>query len=204
MAILQGIKLKDDETVHQLDYESGVGNKPELVKSWNDLEDKPFEVIGSTEVDILAEQEVTAEYVPDGELAMSTNAGFLGLKTGETYLVNYDGVIYECVGFESDGNVGIGNGVLGGLEDTGEPFLIGDTTTEESDDSAWMLLTLNDTETTTHTVRIYQSSEDVKTLDPKFVDAYTKEETMNLFVSAREEVTNLIVSSITSALNTEV
>lgn len=71
---------------------------------------------------ILAEQEVTGfSTATSVELACSGE-----LVAGETYNVIWDSVEYACVAYDApDGScVAIGNGVLGELSDTGEPFII--------------------------------------------------------------------------------
>lgn len=56
--------------------------------------------------------------------------GSMGIVSGEKYTVVWDGVSYECEAMDANfggvDGIGIGNFGMIGLENTGEPFLIGD------------------------------------------------------------------------------
>lgn len=177
MSILKGIKLKDDETVHQLDYETGVANKPKIITSYNDLTGKPFYTEQGEEVDLLPSQELT--FNSDMQYVIEKTFSY---EEGKTYKVEFDGTTYECACQELvDGDYviyAIGNLVFLGMEDTGEPFV---SFTNDSDNIFGIMIM--DTTTLTHTVRIYQGGEVVHQLDSKYVDAYTKEEIDTMFNS---------------------
>ncbi|MBQ7875249.1 MAG: hypothetical protein IJ306_08870 [Oscillospiraceae bacterium] len=74
---------------------------------------------------------------------------------GEYYKVVWDGTEYECIGQDAssvvEGATFIGNAAGWGLEGKGEPFIIGGQTT-----SPMNIMCLTDTESTPHTVAIYQ------------------------------------------------
>lgn len=54
------------------------------------------------------------------------------LIKGNTYTVKFDGNTYECVAYELDGVICIGNAMLlGGIGGNNEPFLIGPQLTPE-------------------------------------------------------------------------
>lgn len=54
------------------------------------------------------------------------------LKKGYTYTVKFDGNTYECVAYEFNGIICIGNAKLvGGIGGNNEPFLIGPAVTAE-------------------------------------------------------------------------
>jgi hypothetical protein len=80
------------------------------------------------------------------------------LKAGETYMVEWDGHVYECVGqdvsaiFGVTGSVAIGNGALVGLPSNNEPFIIG----KFNGDWKGYISTTDTTGDKSHTVRIYQ------------------------------------------------
>lgn len=47
------------------------------------------------------------------------------IRAGKMYTVIFDGVSYDCVAFDYDGTLGLGNlSFLGGGDDSGEPFLL--------------------------------------------------------------------------------
>ena len=95
--------------------------------SWNDLKDRPF--YEEVKEEIL--QEATIELWKEGDSFVKYDIpAFLPLpqlENGETYLVVWDGVEYECVAFAEDGkkpSITIGNDRLwqNSGKDTGEPF----------------------------------------------------------------------------------
>ena len=54
------------------------------------------------------------------------------LKKGYTYTVKFDGNTYECVAYEFNGVICIGNAKLvGGIGGNNEPFFIGEVTTPD-------------------------------------------------------------------------
>lgn len=180
MAILNGINIKGTEEVHQLDYNKAIANKPLLVKSFNDLEGKPF----YTEVNkyiIFEEQDVQFVAMSEGGLQ---GYGYIhnppiGINGNLDCIVEWDGVGYRCTPMvesdtEESKEIYVGNlGFLGG-EDTGEPFLILDNL------QMTVFATIAEG---THKVCVHQSDEVVHQLEPKYVNAFTKEETLMLLNS---------------------
>ena len=130
------------------------------------------DILGNGEVDI-----VPYTVLPATEFDEMTYFGFWGtgimpapatLNLGETYIVEWNGDIYECPAQDAsmimEGVVGLGDGSIMGAEGNGEPFIIG----IPEDMSGVMCLSLFDTEPTVHTVRIYQ----VKNKIEKVIDDY--------------------------------
>ena len=76
------------------------------------------------------------------------------LIVGETYMVEWDGEIFECVALDGSslmaGAVFVGNAAPFGLEGNNEPFAIADV------GANLMIACLTDTEPTAHTARVYQ------------------------------------------------
>ena len=88
------------------------------VTSWNDLQDRPFEKIEDDFAVLMEEQAITFS---DGQCVAPVN---IDLIVGKTYRVTFDGVTYDCVCADVEGQVSyIGNGSLIGVEDTSEPFI---------------------------------------------------------------------------------
>ncbi len=105
-------------------------NIPDGVKSWNDLEDKPF---GNVVEDgyIIPEKTVAVDMGDDGDLQgfLITEKPNAPLVVGNTYTVRWNGADYNCVAFESDaegfeGAVLLGNTALVNGEYSEEPFII--------------------------------------------------------------------------------
>lgn len=88
------------------------------VSSWNDLTDKPF---GEKENVIFPETTVTFTPMEEegGMFFVFMTAFPTAFKPFEYYTVNYNGVDYTC---KSSENGMVGNGLVDGGEDTGEPF----------------------------------------------------------------------------------
>ena len=176
MAILKGIKLSGSDEEHQIDYDTGIGNKPTLVKSFNDLEDKPFYSENGT-VEIVPIQDYVFESQEDGSIALQFDfkAPF---EVGKTYDIEWDGTTYNCVSqaVDADGAtaIAIGNGLLVDGTDTGEPFVIMYLSIGEV--LVFGVVSVYDTEATTHHFGITQTGEIVHKLDSKYVDAYTRGE----------------------------
>lgn len=81
---------------------------------------------GAEEVYILPESELTFEMSED----LGMNIAFIEFAhdfvVGETYAVNFGGTVYNCTCVASeDGSLLLGNLAAFGLEDTGEPFVLG-------------------------------------------------------------------------------
>ena len=187
MSILKGIKLKGDATTHQLDYEQGVANKPKIVTSWNDLEDKPFHDDGEArEViveEVALELEENTSRVGMYEISYP-NENPLGLKfvEGETLIYIWNGVEYECTTtkiVDSDGifvykigneSFNTDNGV-----DTGEPFFISLLGTLQTP----IVQVRIDSNVQNATLEVQRAYKTVQTIDGKYVkDMYYSEESV--------------------------
>lgn len=84
--------------------------------------------------------EVTAEISSD----ISTFPTTIGMVSGATYKVNWNGVEYNCIAIDTPDGVLIGNiGLVTGTGDTGEPFVLG--TVEEDGSYIALALSLNGT-----------------------------------------------------------
>ena len=86
------------------------------VSSWNDLTDKPFY---DDYVTILEETEL--ELIENQGIAMAMISLPIEANAGDEFIVNHNGVDYRCV---ANADAIIGNSVMSGLEDTGEPFAV--------------------------------------------------------------------------------
>lgn len=160
MSILKGIKLKGDETIHQLDYEEGIGNKPFYVDGMEYVEHD----------ELMSSQEFTFKESTDGEYYASLENPIL-MKKDNAYRVTWDGTSYDCICKEylyGDGVLVhmLGNGKISGdeYEESSEPFAIGTMA-----NIATSIMT-NDT-ATTHTVRVVEVEEveSIHYLDSKFI-----------------------------------
>ena len=190
MGVLNGITIKGSEEVHQLDYEKAIANKPPIVKSYNDLKDlptlvesfndlkdKPFYTEGGQYI-LFEEQEVQFVAMSDGGMQGNgyIQSPSIDINGSLDCSIRWDGILYSCTPVvdsdtEESKEIYVGNlGFLGG-EDTGEPFLI--------IDNLEMTIFASPTEGA-HTVYISQSDEVVHQLDPKYVNAFTKQEILML------------------------
>lgn len=132
---------------------------------------------GSGGVEVLAKQDIVVEYAEEDSGCFAINNGALNLKSGNTYLINFDEVSYECVPITIEGVTFMGNMTAIELEDSGEPFVI----MEHPEEGVWLLATF-DTETTTHSVQISL----INTLDDKVL--FPRQP---LFFSSNSEFGNL-------------
>lgn len=173
MAVLKGIKFTDSDEVHKLDYEEAIENKPRLVKSFNDLEDKPFYTEGNKYI-LFEEQDVPFVAMSEGGLQGYgyIQSPSIDIDGNLDCFVEWYGITYRCTPMvdsdtEESKEIYVGNlGFLGG-DDTGEPFLILDNL------QMTVFATIAEG---THKVCVYQSDEVVHQLDPKYVNAFTKQE----------------------------
>lgn len=138
------------------------------VSSWNDLTDKPFGEEYVTETVFTRDPLTGFEYnsVYSCYFCPIPLTPFI-LEDGETYRIVWDGTTYESTALTANVSgttfVCVGNGIVIGGPNTGEPFAIGYNTA-----NGWMnffALTAGES----HTVGIYRDSTVVKTIDPKFL-----------------------------------
>lgn len=132
------------------------------VSSWNDLTDKPF-YEESGKVEVLAECQPS--WSSDWE-AYAITEGAPALVAGEAYVINWNGVEYECVAQDLSammpGTVACGDlNAFGVPIGNGEPFMIMFTNGE--------LVIAPLDETADPTISIYQNGTIVHTLDPKYL-----------------------------------
>lgn len=108
---------------------------------------------------------VSVEVSDGGSFDGSAVYGPITLIAGDTYIVTFDGVEYECVARDNNGAPEIGNASIPGAgDDTGEPFLVG------ARRDIWMLFGTNPGE---HTMSIDHLARDFKRLDEKFMPLLT-------------------------------
>lgn len=148
------------------------------VTSWNDLEDKPFYVTEGVEnavfdevVDISTTYD-NVEYIGEyNELQTQI------LNSGSLYNVTIDGVEYNNIECYMDYIYAMLDSGMGEYYSK-YPFCI-------YQDEAQLTIKLYQMNPGNHSIKISEvvSSGEVKQLDPKFVDAYTKEEIDNMFAS---------------------
>lgn len=134
--------------------------------SWNDLTDKPFYSEGGEVVEIVPE--TLFEGVTEDGLTLSTDYRF---SVGETYTITYNGVTYECVGFDLSfaypNGVGFGNWASDGLGGNGEPFM----GIYAEMDGQVMLAFINIDGLTSFTLSMsVKGAETIHKLDNKFLD----------------------------------
>ena len=84
--------------------------------SWNDLTDKPFE-----------DKTIYVDVLPETALNCFDIINIEHLVVGNTYVVVYDGIEYECVCKGTEGQEMLGNAAWGGGEATNEPFFFNNT-----------------------------------------------------------------------------
>ena len=120
-------ELSGDEKV--LVNDGGVAKRmpADMVKgvaSWNDLPDKPFgekKIVEKILVDEMTFEHETEGYSTTISLKLRDH-----ITVGETYIITFDGVKYECVCCDPQADVAIGNLSLmfSSEEDTKEPFFM--------------------------------------------------------------------------------
>lgn len=146
---------KEYAIYHEGNLPSGGGGG----SSWNDLPDKPFYSEGSVDA-------ICSEFVTNtGTNITNLPDDFQGIENGETYIVNFDGVEYKCVGIRNESLYLLGNlGISGNAADTGEPFLI-----QYIVGQGYPYFYCDGVQDVAHTVSIYHDTLVVKTLDGKFL-----------------------------------
>lgn len=128
---------------------------------------------GVSETVILAEQNFTSTL--DSTYGyFNTAQPSAAFAVGQTYKVVMDGVEHTCEGVDASafmaGGVFFGNGKNFGFPDTGEPFAAIFT----PQNNVVSIMYLEDTAPTTHTVAIYQVSEDALATE-SFVKSYVEQ-----------------------------
>lgn len=136
------------------DWNQNDPTQPDYVKNRTHYEEQAFEtIVPETEMDLSSGQYIVSETWP--------------LEEGETYLVTWDGVEYECVcSVGSFNNIPVnflGNTSFLGEEDTGEPFGAG--VFSSFNQSGFMTADVG-----THTASIVRSGEVIHKLDNKYLD----------------------------------
>lgn len=131
----------------------------------------PSKAMGT--VTLMEEQELA--FAQDGNagpyLANLTNAP--DIVVGQTYTVNWDGTEYECVCFDSNSHHTLGNlSIMGGVDDTGEPFVYVYNTIRHSGGFA-----ATDT-SASHTISVKTTVEIVTPMAEEFLPATAKNTTV--------------------------
>lgn len=181
-------KVSKDELsgLKEVDWEI-ITNKPKIVTSWNNLEDKPFDAKIEM-VEIVPEHSVTAYEQYEGICSYTLDEifDFSVLEVGKTYIVVINGSTRKttCI---SDASVVMGNGWLlwgGDYENTGEDFALINQGRGE------YVLYWETVLGETITLAIYEEKEVVKQLDYKFMPAgYPKVETKMVEILPEQSVT---------------
>ena len=91
-------------------------------------------------------------------------------EVGKTYTVTYNGTVYNCAALGIDGMRFIGNAVVAGMDNTGEPFAIGVIKNGVEGDGVPDMFMFPLDGSTSATVKIEKSV--IHTIDPKFCTAF--------------------------------
>ena len=126
----------------QPDWNQNDDTQPDYVKN------RPFYTKDYLEMPM---EETTVEFTKNGSIYSSTGSySFYDMEFGKTYQVTWDGTTYECICYEHERELVLGNlSILGFGEDTGEPFVFGFGsfyTRDNSDShtiSIWRILEVN-------------------------------------------------------------
>lgn len=141
------------------------------VKSFNDLEDRPFYSNGVNTVTILGEVELEGA---NGEFVYPYAVE--GIVKDEEYTIKYNGIDYICkpqsADFLGEGSLLLGNGTPFGLEENDEPFLILIPPAELIGELGGGLIVMDMEGAESVTLSIRQEVEDIKKLDNKYLDLY--------------------------------
>lgn len=141
------------------------GSRAGGVTSWEDLEDKPFyEALEATELVPLTELDIS-----DGTAVLQSVLPFV---EGDTYVVEWDGEVYNCVcradTYSAYGGVAVlalGNhSLFGGTGGNGEPFAIAAIT-----DLGVTGCMVGEADLGTHTMAIHGQSLVVHTIKPEYL-----------------------------------
>ena len=123
----------------------------------------------SVQATTLMEEQELAFALSDGAYAAQVpNA--LEIVEGQTYTVNWDGTVYECICslVSADKHPALGNlSIIGGGGDTGEPFLY-----ENFSDTMGAFLTLETT--ASHTISVKTTEETITPMAEEFLPATAK------------------------------
>lgn len=182
------------------DLDTGGGG----VTSFNDLTDKPFEVLSTENVDVVSSNtfaftsdplfgdDGVYSYIPN---LQSDTSNMFVLEKGKEYKVMWDDVLYTCTceeySFMGLPALAIGNGNIVGLQsEANEPFIIAYMENFPDVPNYCGFLTLDTSNE--HDVYLYYANETVKQLDKKFVDGYTKAEIDAMFGTYVNEVDTLL------------
>ena len=79
----------------------------------------------------LMEEQTVSFTILEGSEGQAGSPVYIDLDADSTYIVKFDGIEYECVVKQADFGLFIGNGLFGGKEDTHEPFLYANLSSEQ-------------------------------------------------------------------------
>jgi hypothetical protein len=103
-----------------------------------------------------------------------TDAGIIirdkiSIVAGHTYIVNWNGTSYTCIAGSFEGAAFIGNGAYMGMDDTGEPFMIGCYTDEIAQHAGFYAIIIPLDGSTTCTLSIIERIEEIQKIDNKYL-----------------------------------
>ena len=135
-------------------------------ETWDELKEKPF----GSEI-----KEYDKEILPLTNSITTDNSTFNltdVLIEGQTYIVTWDGVNYECIARNYDGYIMLGNNAIYEYDndittDTGEPFAM---ETEEGNANGWIYLAEGDTSEHSISITAHIVEETITKLDGKYLD----------------------------------
>ena len=115
----EGLVLSEDGKTLSV---SGGGSVPKPLTFDYMPEGYPTKSVQTTT--LMEEQQVAFILIEEEGLYMAQLTNALKIVDGQTYIVNWDGAEYECVGIGSQSRFALGNlSIAGGGSDTGEPFV---------------------------------------------------------------------------------
>ena len=113
---------------------------------------------------LMEEQQVAFILIEEEGLYMAQLTNALKIVDGQTYIVNWDGAEYECVGIGSQSQFALGNlSIAGGGSDTGEPFVY----VYNIKRAVGMFATLDTA--ASHTISVKTTAETVTPIDEKYL-----------------------------------
>lgn len=160
-----GIKVKASQVEG---LPSGGGSGGGAQSDWNAAEGEPGHILNRTHYTEVKNAEIYSDtgLVPDPDMGMIVVSESIPVTVGEEYTVKWNGVDHTCTCVTVDGSASIlGNMVIDGGEDTGEPFCI----ITYSDQGMSALVPLDGSEQVA--VSISGSLVDVHELDEKYIAA---------------------------------
>lgn len=113
-------------------------------------------------VTLMEEQTVSFTHEGNSITSHAISPVYIDLDVDSTYIVKFDGIEYECAVKEKDDVIFIGNGLAGGMEDTHEPFLYANVSSEHGE---WMHYGTEQN----HTISVIMSRIGIQKIPKKFI-----------------------------------